>query len=318
MLSIENINCIIKVAECLSIHKASEFFYKTPSQVSRIVKNFEDTIGLTIFERTNKGLILTEDGEVVLQYCKALIQNYQNILDFSSIKNEANKFQGTIDFYTSSNVQTNLYNALSAFNTKYPNIIINSHTVSSERVVQRLSEKNNAIGFLSQIYTEAGDPYYEIPSILHYAPITYHDAVCLLCNQNSSIAKTHKIIPISLLEKLPLIDYRTYDDAPSYTATLLEVLDVEVQRFRYVIDDIRTLTQLLEKNLGYYIGIYADTQKLSEKIIGIPIKKKIRAEAGLLIQKNNQEKLCLLLYNFLKEWYSDLYSRKRIVSQQNK
>lgn len=316
MLTIDNIACILKVAECLSINKASEFLYKTPSQISRIVKSFEEVIGLTLFERTNKGLILTEDGEVVIQYCKSLMQNYQNILDYSSIRTEANKYSGIIEFYTSSNVQTNIYNALSAFNEKYPNIIVNSHTVSSEKVIHYCTAKENTLGFLAQIYSETGDSYYELPYELQYSAVTYHDSICLLCNKNGVLAKTNKIIYPEALVNLPLIDYKTYDDAPSYTSTLLEVLDVDIQRFRYVVDDLRTLSQFLEKNLGYYVGIYSDSAKLSDKITGIPIKKSIKAEAGLVIKRDNKNEICTLLHSFLKNWYSDLYASKRLAPQE--
>ena len=69
-MDIENLKIILRVAECLSINKASLLSYKTQSQVSRIVKNFEELVNVQIFERSTKGVKIAPKGEEILEYCR--------------------------------------------------------------------------------------------------------------------------------------------------------------------------------------------------------------------------------------------------------
>lgn len=58
-MKIENMRYIIEVSHYKSINKASKNLYVNQQQLSRIIASVEDEIGITIFERTAKGVFLT-------------------------------------------------------------------------------------------------------------------------------------------------------------------------------------------------------------------------------------------------------------------
>ena len=58
------------VAEHLSFHKAAEHLFLTQPAVTQQVKALEDELGVRLFDRTPKGVLLTEQGSLLLQYAQ--------------------------------------------------------------------------------------------------------------------------------------------------------------------------------------------------------------------------------------------------------
>lgn len=63
----------IIVAETGSISKAAEKLFVAQPNVSRGIKELEQELGITIFERNSKGMTVTPDGERLISYGKKLI-----------------------------------------------------------------------------------------------------------------------------------------------------------------------------------------------------------------------------------------------------
>lgn len=57
------IKAILSAVKHKSLSKAAEEFSYTPSAFSHILTNFEDELGVKLFERSSKGVVLSEDGE---------------------------------------------------------------------------------------------------------------------------------------------------------------------------------------------------------------------------------------------------------------
>ena len=54
----------VEIAETKSINKAAEKLFVGQSALSRAIKELEASLGVTLFERSAKGMFLTPDGEV--------------------------------------------------------------------------------------------------------------------------------------------------------------------------------------------------------------------------------------------------------------
>lgn len=61
-LSIQQIEMFLTVANCHSISMASKLLYISQSAVSNRIKEIEDTLDITLFSRTNRGVMLTAEG----------------------------------------------------------------------------------------------------------------------------------------------------------------------------------------------------------------------------------------------------------------
>lgn len=54
---------LLIVADCRSIRQAAERLCMKQQNLSAIIKNVEQYFGITIFERSHKGVTATKDGE---------------------------------------------------------------------------------------------------------------------------------------------------------------------------------------------------------------------------------------------------------------
>lgn len=71
----------VEIAKTKSISKAAENLYTAQPNLSRAIKELEETLGITIFNRTTKGITLTPEGEEFLQYARKIIHQVEQIED---------------------------------------------------------------------------------------------------------------------------------------------------------------------------------------------------------------------------------------------
>lgn len=69
----------VEIARTNSINKAAETLYVGQSALSRAVKELENGLGITIFERSAKGMFLTPDGEVFVRQAKNVLEQADSL-----------------------------------------------------------------------------------------------------------------------------------------------------------------------------------------------------------------------------------------------
>lgn len=69
----------VEVAKTGSLNKAAEKLFMAPPNLSRSIKELESDLGITIFERSQKGVTLTLDGEEFIGYAKSLLKQIDHI-----------------------------------------------------------------------------------------------------------------------------------------------------------------------------------------------------------------------------------------------
>jgi DNA-binding transcriptional LysR family regulator len=72
MASLENFRLVVfrNVAERLSFRRAAEALYLTQPAVSLQIKALEEDLGLSLFERSGRAIVLTPAGELLLRYTR--------------------------------------------------------------------------------------------------------------------------------------------------------------------------------------------------------------------------------------------------------
>lgn len=69
----------VEIAACGSLNKAAEKLYIGQPNLSRTIKELEASLGVTIFERSPKGMIVTPDGEIFLHYAKTILSEVESL-----------------------------------------------------------------------------------------------------------------------------------------------------------------------------------------------------------------------------------------------
>ena len=78
-MNIIHMKYAVEVAKTGSLNKAAEKLFMAPPNLSRSIKELESDLGITIFERSQKGVTLTPDGEEFIGYAKNLLKQIDHI-----------------------------------------------------------------------------------------------------------------------------------------------------------------------------------------------------------------------------------------------
>lgn len=72
-MKLQQLRYVVKVAECGSITEASRRLFVSQPSITASIRDLEDEMGVHIFERTNKGVIVSEEGETFLGYARQVL-----------------------------------------------------------------------------------------------------------------------------------------------------------------------------------------------------------------------------------------------------
>lgn len=78
-MNILHMKYAVEVAKAGSLNKASESLYVALPNVSRSIKELEADLGITIFERSAKGVTLTPEGEEFIGYAKSILRQIDHV-----------------------------------------------------------------------------------------------------------------------------------------------------------------------------------------------------------------------------------------------
>lgn len=73
-MTLQNMRYIIEIARHRSVSKAAAALFMTQSALSTAIRDAEEELGIQIFLRTNRGVLLTPDGEDCLRYCQEIVE----------------------------------------------------------------------------------------------------------------------------------------------------------------------------------------------------------------------------------------------------
>ena len=69
----------VEVARIGSINKAAEELYIAQSNLSRCIRELEADLGIVIFDRSSRGMLLTPDGEAFIRAARDALRQIDEI-----------------------------------------------------------------------------------------------------------------------------------------------------------------------------------------------------------------------------------------------
>ncbi|GAB2778454.1 HTH-type transcriptional activator IlvY [Halomonas shantousis] len=117
----------LNLADTLHFGRASEASHISPSTLSRTIRQFEETLGVTLFERDNRTVTLTAEGRLFQQYARETLEHWEMFRH--SLMEETRELTGEISIYCSVTASYSfLYELLSEFRLRHPRIELKLHT----------------------------------------------------------------------------------------------------------------------------------------------------------------------------------------------
>ena len=88
MITIKQINYALAVAETLHFKKAAEKCFVSPSTLSNAITEMEAQLGIQIFERNNKNVIITKLGSLVIEKAQGIKTDIDDINKICELNSE--------------------------------------------------------------------------------------------------------------------------------------------------------------------------------------------------------------------------------------
>ena len=136
-LGIRHLRCAVSVAQNLSLTGAAQDCNVALSAMSETIKQIEDDVGVTLFDRSQRPLVVTEFGHYFVRDAIEVLARFdQSIRD---MRDFGGKEKGLVRIASSpSLVSTLVIPALEEFRASYSNIEISVHQENAKNVSEQL------------------------------------------------------------------------------------------------------------------------------------------------------------------------------------
>lgn len=144
-----------QVANSGNITHASQKLNISQPAISKSIKNLESQLGGELFVRTQKGVVLTEEGKIFYNHIKNAINNITNAEN--EFSNLINLNTGSIRIGVSTTItEKYLLPYLKRFHELYPNITIHMYTDISNELLDKLKNGNIDLAIVHVIDKDYG------------------------------------------------------------------------------------------------------------------------------------------------------------------
>ncbi len=159
-MEIHQLKTFVAVAREGSITRASERLHLSQPAVSAHIKAIEETLGLTLFERTPRGMSLTSDGQRLFAKAEQTLAAHRELIDEATrIKG---RLTGKLRLGTASNSSTAaLGRLLTSLSERYPEVEVALQHLPSLELLHGIRNGSLDAGF----YNEARQPGAELMTI---------------------------------------------------------------------------------------------------------------------------------------------------------
>lgn len=147
MLDLYKLQVFAQVAQAGSFSGAAEQLYMTQPAVSQHMQDLEASLGTQLFQRGRRGVTLTPEGKLLLDYTKRVLKLVAEAE--SAITNVSNLESGQIATGATPGVSTYLMPQwLQDFRERYPHIGVSTQTATTPEIVAMVLNNQIDVGFV--------------------------------------------------------------------------------------------------------------------------------------------------------------------------
>ncbi len=134
--SIRQFYYFITVCKYMNYTKAARELYITQPALSASISRLEEDLGCTLFQKKGRNIELTKEGEIALQYAKAIVNAYDNIQLEYEKKRATEQGSPLIRFGRSTNRSISPF--VEEFMNQYPDVTLTEITSTSADLLEML------------------------------------------------------------------------------------------------------------------------------------------------------------------------------------
>lgn len=278
-MTLQQLRYVVAVHEAGSFSAASEKLYVSQPSISTMIADLEEELDITIFNRSKKGVSLTEDGNSLLQYAYAMLHLEDDI--YENFKTD----EDTIPFSVSSQHYTFAIDAFLHLEKEYDHLNYNLalKETRTSQVIEDVAKNESEIGIiqLSSENTKVKNRTFSKFNIEFFPLITTLTSVFIA--NDHPLANNDFVTPEDLAD-YPCIIYDQLDDPMIYYSEEVHLPDYLSNKI-ISISDLYTSVQFIRERNAYNIGSGIISPQL-HGITSVPLVDKIPFNIGYITLKN--------------------------------
>ena len=203
-MRIEHLEYLICLARTHSITKASEELFTTHQNVSKMIRQLEQDLGVTLFTRSQKGVYLTAEGEIILEFAQNTVDQLKKAKQRLNYLQAQQTIAGDLYIYSGMTAASAAFSeVLQLFAASYPGVGL--HLCEAEPIdalkQAALHEQSLAVAPIMDEpdFRFVYEPYLEQ---LQSYPLN-SDHFCCIASRESPLAR-NKAVPLSQFVQYPL------------------------------------------------------------------------------------------------------------------
>lgn len=301
-MNINQLRYVLEVASSSSMREASTKLYITQPALSSSIKELEQELGITIFERTNKGISLSTEGREFVTYAKKAVSQYE-ILEDKYLSSDGHKERFS--------VSTQHYNfAIKTFTkviekTDPERYEFSIRETKTEDVLNDVSDLKSEIGIIS--FSSSNESIIKKlfkDLYLEFTPLMIRDTYIYLWKDHPFADR--KELSIDDMKDYPCVSFDQTNEGNFYISE--EALADRSFDKAIKTDDRATTLEIIAETGGYSIGSGMLSQKDSilRGLVSVKMKEEDPLTIGFIKRKGS------LLSKYGEAYVSELLKYKEI------
>ncbi|MCR5747364.1 MAG: LysR family transcriptional regulator [Lachnospiraceae bacterium] len=301
-MNISQIRYILEVANSSSIREAATKLFISQPALSASIKELEEELGILIFERTNKGISLTNEGREFVTYAKKAYSQYEILEDrYLSKDSDKERFSVSSQHYNFS------IKAFTEVIKKHDpdKYVFSFHETKSREVLEDVKTLKSEVGIISFSGTnERVIKKLVRESDLTFYPLMIRETYIYVWGDHEFAGR--KEISIEELSGYPCISFDQTDNSNFYL-TEEAMADHEFKK-HIKSDDRATTMELIAKLHGYAIGsgMLSGDEAILKGMVSIKLKEEDPLTIGYIVRNGSQ------LSKYGKDYVEELLKYKEI------
>lgn len=207
LLTLKQLEYFLAIAETGSITQAAEALHVSQPPLSLQLKSLEDEIGVQLFERTRKGLTITQSGRLLEQRTQEIFDLINQTVNEVRSKTASPKVAirlGTINSVSNRLMPSWIY----THQCLYPNIDVQVSEASTTDILFYLDEHRIDLGIVREPFNKS---HYNYRQVFDDA-LGNHESDCFVALADPAFYAGFEsdTIPLSELRDFPLLLHRRY------------------------------------------------------------------------------------------------------------
>ncbi len=301
-MNILQIKYVLEVAKSTSIREAAMKLFISQPALSASIKELEEELGILIFERTNKGISLTDEGREFVTYAKKVNGQYEIMEDrYLSKDSDKERFSVSSQHYNFSiRAFTEVIKkhgpgkyVFSFHETKTRDVLEDLRTLKSEVGIISFSGANEKV--IKKLIREYG---------LDFTPLMMRETYIYVWEDHEFAGREE--ISLDELSEYPCISFDQSDNSNFYL-TEEAMADYDFKKL-IKSDDRATTMELIAELHGYAIGsgMLSGDKAILKGMVSIKLKEEDPLTIGYIVRTGSY----LSVYG--KDYVEELLKYKEI------